>query len=107
MRMAELADIRIGKHGVFALQPHLVFVTAFRHKVFGQPDLIRMERMIGTSAATAGPNWSSLRRPSARQASCPTAAIGRLVNSLKSASNRRMRLEFPDLRRHYYRANKL
>lgn len=37
----------------------------------------------------------------------PMAALSRLVNSLKGVSSRRMRQEFPDLRRHYWRANRL
>ena len=34
-------------------------------------------------------------------------AISRLVNSLKDVSSRRLRQEFPDLARHYWRANRL
>lgn len=37
----------------------------------------------------------------------PKVAPSKLVNSLKGVSSRRMRQEFPDLVRHYYRANKL
>jgi len=37
----------------------------------------------------------------------PKVALAKLVNSLKGVSSRRMRQEFPDLRRDYYRANKL
>lgn len=37
----------------------------------------------------------------------PKVAISRLVNGLKGVSSRRMQQEFPDLARHYYRANKL
>jgi putative transposase len=37
----------------------------------------------------------------------PKVALSRLVNSLKGASSRRMRQEFPDLARHYWRANQL
>jgi len=37
----------------------------------------------------------------------PTVAISRLVNSLKGVSSRRLRQEFPDLCRHYWRANRL
>jgi putative transposase len=33
--------------------------------------------------------------------------VARLANSLKGVSSRRLRQEFPDLARHYYRANKL
>lgn len=37
----------------------------------------------------------------------PKVALSRLVNSLKGVSSRRLRQEFPELARHYYRANKL
>lgn len=37
----------------------------------------------------------------------PTVAISRLVNSLKGVSSRRLRQEFPDLRLHYWRAERL
>jgi REP-associated tyrosine transposase len=37
----------------------------------------------------------------------PKVTLSRLVNSLKGVSSRRMRQEFPDLRRHYWRANRL
>jgi putative transposase len=36
-----------------------------------------------------------------------TVAISRLVNSLKGLSSRRLRQEFPDLRRHCWRAKRL
>ncbi|MDG4766594.1 IS200/IS605 family transposase [Solwaraspora sp. WMMD406] len=37
----------------------------------------------------------------------PKVAVSRLVNSLKGVSSRRLRQEFPDLARHFYRADKL
>ncbi len=37
----------------------------------------------------------------------PKIALFRLVNSLKGVSSRRIRQEFPELARPYYRANKL
>ena len=37
----------------------------------------------------------------------PKIAVTKLVNSLKGVSSRRLRQEFPDLVRHYWRANKL
>lgn len=37
----------------------------------------------------------------------PKIALSRLVNSLKGVSSRRLRQEFPDLRRHYWRASPL
>ena len=35
-----------------------------------------------------------------------TVAISRLVNSLKGVSSRRLRQDFPDLRRHYWRTKR-
>jgi hypothetical protein len=55
-------------------------------------------RSIPTSAAICGNGSSSVP---------PKVALSKLVNSLKGVSSRRMRQEFPDLARHYYRANKL
>ncbi|MFC7266907.1 IS200/IS605 family transposase, partial [Streptomyces lutosisoli] len=37
----------------------------------------------------------------------PKVAVTKLVNSLKGVSSRRLRQEFPDLVRHYWRANKI
>jgi len=37
----------------------------------------------------------------------PTVALSRLVNSLKGVSSRRLRQEFPDLARHYWRTRRL
>ncbi len=37
----------------------------------------------------------------------PKVAVSRLVNSLKGVSSRRMRQEFPELVRHYWRAQRL
>ncbi|GAA1204054.1 IS200/IS605 family transposase [Pseudonocardia alaniniphila] len=37
----------------------------------------------------------------------PKVAISKLVNSLKGVSSRRLRHEFPDLARHYWRAQRL
>jgi putative transposase len=37
----------------------------------------------------------------------PKLAPAKLVNNLKGVSSRRLRQEYPDLHRHYYRTNKL
>jgi putative transposase len=37
----------------------------------------------------------------------PTVALSRLVNSLKGVTSRRLRQEFPELARHYWRAKRL
>ncbi|GAB3220515.1 hypothetical protein GCM10027447_04990 [Glycomyces halotolerans] len=37
----------------------------------------------------------------------PKVAVSKLVNSLKGVSSRRLRQEFPELERHYWRAKRL
>ena len=62
--MNENDDIRKGRHCVYDLHVHLVFVTKYRHD-------------------------------------------SRLVNSLKGVSSRIMRRDYPELARHYWRAQRL
>ena len=109
--MAEPEDIRTGRHCVFAMHVHLVFVTKFRHTVFAGRHLTRMEAIMRDvcrdfEAELVEFNGDDnhvhllVNHP-------PKVAVARLVNSLKGVSSRRLRQEFPDLSRHYYRANKL
>ncbi|WP_405575541.1 IS200/IS605 family transposase [Streptomyces sp. NBC_01167] len=109
--MAEYQNIRTGRHCTFVLHAHLVFVTKFRHKVFTDAHLRRMEEIM---------------RDVARDFECeivefngennhvhllvnfpPKVALSKLVNSLKGVSSRRLRQEYPELVRHYWRAQRL
>src|SRR5690349_1237750 len=65
----------------------------------GTGRLMPSEALSGTGPAIAG-NHVNVEQLLAN-------APEKLVNSLKSVSSRRMRQEFPDLVRHYYRANRL
>ena len=89
----------------------MVFVTRYRHNVFGDSHLQRLEEVF---------------RPVCEDFECqlvefngeanhvhllvnfpPKVALSKLVNSLKGVSSRRMRQEFPELARHYWRAERL
>ncbi|MFF0573861.1 IS200/IS605 family transposase [Streptosporangium saharense] len=109
--MAEYGDIRTGRHCVFALHAHLVFVTKFRHRVFTGPHLERMEEIMQDVCADFETELAEFNGESNHVHLLvnfpPKIALSKLVNSLKGVSSRRMRAEFPDLARHYYRANKL
>jgi putative transposase len=109
--MAEYEDIRTGRHCVFVLHVHLVFVTKYRHQVFAVKHLERMEEIMQAVCADFG---AQLREFNGEADHIhllvdfpPTIAISRLVNSLKGVSSRRLRQEFPDLRQHYWRAKRL
>lgn len=45
--MQENNEIRKGRHCVFDMHVHLVFVTKYRHPVFGKQHLKRLERIFG------------------------------------------------------------
>ena len=90
---------------------HLVFVTKFRHRVFSDQHLVRMEQIMRDVCSdfecdliefNGEPEYVHLlvNFP-------PKVAVSKLVNSLKGVSSRRLRSEFPTLAQHYWRANKL
>jgi putative transposase len=89
----------------------LVFVTKFRHRVFGDAHLARMEEIMRAVCADFETELVEFNGENNHIHLLvnfpPKVALAKLVNSLKGVSSRRMRQEFPDLVRHYYRANKL
>jgi len=109
--MAGYEDIRTGRHCVFILHAHLVFVTKYRHRVFAAAHLERMEQIMRDVCADFGCTLAEFNGEANHVHLLvnfpPTAAISRLVNSLKGVSSRRLRQEFPDLRPHYWRAKRL
>jgi putative transposase len=109
--MADMEGVRTGRHRVFALHAHLVFVTKYRHEVFGDRHLARMEEIMRTVCADFDVDLAEFNGEADHVHLLvnfpPKVAPSKLVNSLKGVSSRRMRREFPDLARHYHRANRL
>ncbi|MGN9846480.1 IS200/IS605 family transposase [Nonomuraea sp. H19] len=109
--MTEDGDIRTGRHCVFALHAHLVFATKFRHPVFNRTHLGRLEQIMQAVCADFETELAEFNGEASHVHLLvnfpPKIALSRLVNSLKGVSSRRMRQEFPELARHYYRANNL
>ncbi|MGW2651116.1 IS200/IS605 family transposase [Streptomyces sp. NPDC001393] len=109
--MAEYEDIRTGRHCVFLMHAHLVFVTKYRHHVFTDRHLTRMEEIMRAVCEDFETKLTEFNGESNHVHLLvnfpPKVAVSKLVNSLKGVSSRRMRQEFPDLVQHYYRANKL
>jgi putative transposase len=90
---------------------HLVFVTKFRHQVFTGRHLARLEEIMRDVCADFEAELTEFNGEGQHVHLLvnfpPKMAVAKLVNSLKGVSSRRMRTEFPELARHYYRANKL
>ncbi|MEU5942407.1 IS200/IS605 family transposase [Micromonospora sp. NPDC047548] len=109
--MVEIENVRTGRHCVFVLHAHLVFVTKFRHRVFTDQHLTRLEEIMRAVCADFECELVEFNGEGEHVHLLvnfpPKVALSKLVNSLKGVSSRRLRQEFPDLVRHYHRANRL
>ncbi|MFF3691701.1 IS200/IS605 family transposase [Streptomyces sp. NPDC002187] len=109
--MADMQNIRTGRHCAFALHAHLVFVTKYRHKVFSNAHLKRMEEIMPAVCADFECELIEFNGENNHVHLLvnfpPEIALSKLVNSLKGVSSRRLRQEYPELVRHYWRAQRL
>ncbi|WP_433352874.1 IS200/IS605 family transposase [Microtetraspora malaysiensis] len=91
-------DVRTGRHVVYHLHAHLVFVTKYRRGAFTDPMLVRCEQIMREVCAdfevelcefNGGDDHVHLlvHYP-------PKVALSKLVNSLKGVSARMLRKEF-------------
>ena len=90
---------------------HLVFVTKYRRHVFADRHLKRMEEIMRAVCADFEAELVEFNGEANHVHLLvnfpPKVAVSKLVNSLKGVSSRRLRQEFPDLVRHYWRAQRL
>ncbi|HSA49280.1 MAG TPA: IS200/IS605 family transposase [Yinghuangia sp.] len=109
--MATEPDVRTGRHCVFKLHAHLVFVTKYRHQVFADRHLKRCEEIMRSVCEDFETELVEFNGEADHVHLLvnfpPKVAVSKLVNSLKGVSSRRLRQEHPDLVRHYWRAQRL
>ena len=109
--MSQQLDVRAGRHVVHAMHAHLVFVTKYRHKVFTDTHLTRLEaifRDVCTDFECELVEFNGETDHVHLLVSFPpTVELSRLVNSLKGVSSRYLRRDYPELARHYWRAQRL
>lgn len=109
--MDRINGIRTGRHCIFALHTHLVFVTKYRHRVFTARHLERMEEIMRAVCADFECELVEFNGEGSHVHLLvnfpPKVALSKLVNSLKGVSSRRMRQEFPELIEHYWQAQRL
>ncbi|MGW3734000.1 IS200/IS605 family transposase [Streptomyces sp. NPDC005148] len=100
-----------GRHCAFVLHAHLVFVTKYRHKVFTDVHLKRMEEIMRAMCADFECELIEFNGENKHVHLLvnfpPKIALSKLVYSLKSVSSRRLRQEYPELVRQYRRAQRL
>lgn len=105
--MANTNDLRTGRHCVFKLHVHLVFVTKYRRKVLDAASHETLRRLF----ATICQGFEAILVDSTGEDDHvhllveypPKVALSTLVNSLKGVSSRRLRLLYPDIAARYYK----
>jgi putative transposase len=100
-------DIRQGRHCVFKLHVHLVFVAKYRRKVFDKNAIERL-RVIFSKVCNDFEAHLIEMDGEAEHIHLlveypPKVAISKLVNSLKSVSSRLLRKQRPDMRNRYWK----
>ncbi len=104
-------SLRKGRHCVFDMHVHLVFVTKYRHKVFEDRHLDRLERIFRDVCESFDCRLEEFNGETdyvhLLVSFPPTVEVSRLVNSLKGVSSRYMRRDYPELAQHYWRAKRL
>lgn len=100
------SEIRTGRHVVFNLHAHLVFVTKYRRKVLNQKILIDMKNIFEKIATE---HQVILKEFNGEEDHVhmlihypPKVSIAKLVNSLKGVSSRRLRQNWPELEKKYF-----
>ncbi len=105
--MEKTNEIRTGRHCIFNLHVHLVFVTKYRRRVFTKTILDRMEDVFKTVCNDFEADLVEFDGEKDHVHLLitypPKVPVSKLVNSLKGVSSRLLRNEFPDLRNNYYK----
>ena len=103
--------LRTGRHCAYLLHVHLVFVTKFRHRVFTNAHLARIEEIM-TDVLTQNERELVEFNGESNHVHLlllypPKQAISDLAHGCKGRSSAIMRSEYPEPARHYSRAKKL
>jgi putative transposase len=100
-------ELRHGRHVVFRLHVHLVFVPKYRRKIF---DADAIDRLKNAFSTVCGAFEATLDEFNGERDHVhllvqypPKVSISALVNSLKGVSARRLRQDRPDIARRYWR----
>jgi len=100
-------EIRHGRHCVFKMHVHLVFVTKYRRRVFDGDAIDRMRRMCGKVCEDMEASLVEMDGEDNHVHLLveypPKLAVSVLVNSLKGVSSRLLRKERPDLKKRYWK----
>lgn len=97
-----MCNINKGRHSCYSMHLHIVFITKYRRKIFGELHLQSLEATfkelcLAFDAELKEFNGESDHVHLLISTSPKTPSVAKLVNSLKATSSRRMRREFNDV----------
>ena len=106
--MEKKLDIRSGRHCVFNLHVHLVFVTKYRRRVFTQAILHSMKSIMNKVCADFEAELVEFDGEKDHVHLLvnypPKVSLSKRVNSLKGVCSRRLKLLHPEVTKHYYKS---
>ena len=98
-------EIRTGRHCIFNMHVHLVFVTKYRKEVFSPHHIKSLEKLFFN---VCNEFESELIECNGEEDHVhllikypPKISVAKLVNSLKGVSSRKLKLEYPELKKKY------
>jgi REP-associated tyrosine transposase len=104
--MKDTSDIRRGRHCVFKMHVHLVFVAKYRRRIFDKDAIARLRLIFSDVCSGFGADLVEINGERDHVHLLveypPSIAVARLVNSLKGVSSRLLRKERPDLQNRYW-----
>lgn len=99
--------IRAGRHVVFNLHAHIVFIPRYRKHIFDADALDRLKRIFRVVCADFETDLTEFNGESDHVHLLinypPKISLSKLVNSLKGVSARRLRQERPDIALKYWK----
>lgn len=104
-----MEDIRKGRHVVFNLHAHIVFVTKYRKKVFSSHHLEAMKMLFEKICSSHDVILEEFNGEKDHIHLLihfpPKACLSTLINALKGISSREMKKNFLDLQKSYYKGH--
>ncbi|HGP0330889.1 TPA: IS200/IS605 family transposase [Klebsiella pneumoniae] len=104
-RSQQVQEINRSRYSAYLLHVHIVFVTKYRRKVFGELHLEKVNQYAGEVCGDFGAVLKECDGEADHVHMLveypPTVQLSKLVNSLKAVTSRRLRNEFLDLRAAY------
>lgn len=98
-------DMRTGRHCVFMLHAHLIFITKYRGTVFNEESLQRLETILKEVCDSFEVELTEFNGERDHVHLLvqypPKVTLSKLINSLKGVSSRKLKQEFREIREHW------